>query len=260
MATELVSRTGQAIEELGAGEFAAAVPSESAAMTIAADLRRDFVDCTVTVTALPDVDWSVKWRDGIATRHFGRLVVTPSWLPVVPASDRIVLSLDPESAFGSGEHGSTRAALTLLERHLNPGDKVLDFGSGSGILAIAAVLLGASSALGIEVDAESNLIARDNADRNGVVAQTGFLTGDAGELGPLAGPAGLVCSNILRNVNTMLLPAIEASLIARGISIFAGMEDAEEELFRPVLLNNGWTVIDDVHDAGWWGVAARRPS
>ena len=84
--------------------------------------------------------------------------------------------LDPETAFGSGEHGSTRAALTLLERHLVPGHRVLDLGSGSGILAIAAVKLGAAMAIGIENDAEANEVARRNAERNGVSPPSSFST------------------------------------------------------------------------------------
>jgi ribosomal protein L11 methyltransferase len=134
---------------------------------------------------------------------------------------------------------------------------VLDFGSGSGILAIAAAKLGAVSAIGIEVDDESHPIAEANAEKNGVSDRVTFLVGDAGDLGILAGPAEVVCSNILRTVNTLLLPAIQRSLVPGGIAIFAGMEDMEEELFRPVLAREGWTVVDDVHDAGWWGVAAR---
>jgi ribosomal protein L11 methyltransferase len=176
---------------------------------------------------------------------------------VVPAGNEVVVSLDPESAFGSGEHGSTRAAMTLLERHLKSGDRVLDFGSGSGILAIAAAKLGAVTAIGIEVDDESHPIAEANAEKNGVSDRVTFLIGDAGELGVLAGPAEVLCSNILRTVNTLLLPAIQRALVPGGIAIFAGMEDMEEELFRPVLERAGFTVVDDVHDAGWWGVAAR---
>ena len=83
-----------------------------------------------------------------------------------------------------------------------------------------------------------------------------FLAGDAGELGPLAGPADLVCSNILRSVNTLLLPALRAALAPGGVAIFSGMEDGEDELFRPVLREHGWILLDEQRDAGWWGVAA----
>jgi len=167
--------------------------------------------------------------------------------------------LDPETAFGSGEHGSTRAALILLERLIRPGHRVLDLGSGSGILSIAAVKLGAARAIGVESDPEANPVAVRNAARNGVGDRIEFLDGDAGALAPLAGPADLLLSNILRTVNTALLPAILASLRLGGVAIFSGMEESEAQLFLPALRGAGLRVEDEVADAGWWAVAARRP-
>lgn len=257
VAAALVAATGQGVEEPADGRLLTVETSEENAKRVVGGLVATFPALEGIVTPLDPVDWSVRWRDGIITRRFGRLVVTPSWLPVEPAGDDVVVSLDPESAFGSGEHGSTRAAMTLLERHMVPGDRVLDFGSGSGILAIAAAKLGAVTAIGIEVDDESHPIAEANAEKNGVSDRVTFLIGDAGELGVLAGPAEVLCSNILRTVNTLLLPAMQKALVPGGVAIFAGMEDMEEELFRPVLERAGFTVVDDVHDAGWWGVAAR---
>ncbi len=101
---------------------------------------------------------------------------------------------------------------------------MLDLGSGSGILAIAAVKLGAARAIGIENDAEANSVAVRNAARNGVEDAVEFLDGDAGDLAPLLGPADLLLSNILRMANTALLPAIVAALRPGGIAIFSGME------------------------------------
>ncbi|HYC31212.1 MAG TPA: 50S ribosomal protein L11 methyltransferase, partial [Gemmatimonadales bacterium] len=183
--------------------------------------------------------------------------VAPSWV-AADAAGPVTVTLDPENAFGSGEHGSTRAALALLEALVRPGDRVLDLGSGSGILAIAAVRLGASRAVGIETDAEANLVAERNAERNGVAGVTEFLEGDAAELAPLLGPADLVLSNILRTANVLLLPAILASLASDGIVVFSGMEEAESGLFRPVLRDASLQVVRETVDAGWWAVAARR--
>lgn len=258
VAAALVGVTGQGVEEPDAGSLVTVATSEADAKRIVAELSAIFDDIEGAVTPLDPVDWSVRWRDGIVTRRFGRLVLTPSWLPITSSVDQMVVTLDPESAFGSGEHGSTRAALTLLERHLDPGERMLDFGSGSGILAIAAVKLGATAAIGIEVDDEALPIAEANATKNGVADRVTFLVGDAGDLGVLAGPAEIVCSNILRSVNTLLLPTIAKALVPCGIAIFSGMEDAEADLFRPVLGRHGFTIVEDVHDAGWWGVAARR--
>jgi len=258
IAAAIVAATGNGVEEPEAGTIRTTLESEPAAAELSRDLVERFgaVGCDIVATA--PVDWSTRWRDGIVTRTFGRLVLTPSWLPVEVYSPQVVVSIDPESAFGSGEHGSTRGALALLERHLRVGDRMLDLGSGSGILAIAAIKLGARSAIGIEVDAEAMPIAEANARKNGGATSAMFLTGDAGELAPLAGPADLICSNILRSVNTILLPSILAALAAEGIVIFAGTEEAEESLFQPVIAGHGLIAIDDVRDSGWWSVAVRR--
>jgi ribosomal protein L11 methyltransferase len=167
--------------------------------------------------------------------------------------------LDPETAFGSGEHGSTRAALTLLSRLLRPGDRVIDLGSGSGLLAIAAIKLGAARAIGIEIDAEANEVAARNVARNGVSDRVEFLEGDAAVLAPLVGPADLLLSNILRAVNTALLPVITRAVRPGGIAIFSGMELPEAEEFRRILTAAGFQLVQETLDAGWWGVAAELP-
>jgi ribosomal protein L11 methyltransferase len=132
-------------------------------------------------------------------------------------------------------------------------------GSGSGILAIAAVKLGAARAIGIENDAEATPVAWRNAQRNAVADAVEFLDGDADDLAPLLGPADLLLSNILRTVNTALMPAIVTALRPGGLAIFSGMERAEAELFRPALESSGLALRDEVEDAGWWAVAAARP-
>jgi ribosomal protein L11 methyltransferase len=253
----LVARTGHAVEEQLDGTLVTFAESEAAADQLIAELHAGpDPEAVATRRALESVDWSTRWRDGLSPRQIGRLTVTPSWVPTAH-NDGPVVVVDPETAFGSGEHGSTRAALALLDRHLRPGDRVLDLGSGSGILSIAAVKLGAARAAGIEVDAEANDVARRNAERNAAGSQVEFFEGDAGDLAPLLGPVELLLSNILRTVNTALLPSIAAALAPGGIAIFAGMEEPEADLFRPALTTRGFRVLDEVTDAGWWAVAAR---
>ena len=255
----LVTQTGQAVEERDDGTLVTFAPDEASAEALIALLGRD-VDPAAETRRRPlePVDWSTRWRDGLNARRFGRLTVLPSWLPQASAPNPHSVVLDPETAFGSGEHGSTRVALTLLEQFIEPDDQVIDLGSGSGILAIAAVKLGASRAIGIEIDPEANEVAARNAGRNGVAVRMELLEGDAGTLAPLAGPADLLLSNILRTVNTWLLPAITKALRPGALAIFSGMEEAEALEFRHQLKVAGFKVVRETVDTGWWGVAAER--
>jgi len=254
----LVAHTGQTVEERDDGTVVAFAPDAAEANAVVAALGTTRVPAAAVFRRVEEVDWSTQWRQGLGPRRFGRLLVVPTWLPEASAPSPMTVVLDPESAFGSGEHGSTRAALTLLERHLRPGDRVLDLGSGSGILAISSVKLGAARATGIENDAEANPVALRNAARNGVSDRIDFLDGDAGDLAPLLGPADLILSNILRSANTALLPAIVVALRPGGLAIFSGMEEPEADRFRPALSAAGLSIRDEVTDAGWWGVAAER--
>ncbi len=258
VATWLVSRTGQAVEERADGLLVSFAESEAAAGSLLGELRSRFGAAVAgSSRPLPDVDWSRRWRDGLGPRVIGRLTVTPSWAVPGDAGAATVV-IDPETAFGTGEHGSTRIALTLLDRYLTPGSRVLDLGSGSGILAIAAAKLGAARATGIEVDPEAEPIAAANVARNGVEAQVTCLTGDAALLVPLLAPADLILSNILRSVNEALLPLIRGSLAPGGTAIFAGMERPERPLFLAALDGAGLAPIDEALDGDWWGVAVRR--
>ena len=256
----LVARTGQAVEERDDGTLVAFAADEEAVAALVEELGRA-VDAPVVIEPrrVESTDWSTRWREGLGPRKLGRLTIIPSWLPEASAPDPLTIVLDPETAFGSGEHGSTRAALTLLSRLLQPGDRVIDLGSGSGILAIAAIKLGAARAIGIEIDPEATEVAARNAARNGVSDRVEFLEGDAATLAPLVGPADVLLSNILRAVNTALLPVIVRALHPGGSAIFSGMEQPEAEEFRQTLTDAGFRLVQETLDAGWWGVAAVLP-
>jgi ribosomal protein L11 methyltransferase len=256
----LVTRTGQAVEERDDGTLVAFAPDEETAAVLVEELGRE-VDPPVVIEPRPveSTDWSTSWREGLGPRRLGRLTIIPSWLPEASEPDPLTIVLDPETAFGSGEHGSTRAALTLLSRLLRQGDRVLDLGSGSGILAIAAIKLGAAQAIGIEIDPEANEVAARNANRNGVSDRVDFLEGDVATLAPLVGPADLLLSNILRAVNTALLPVIVRALRPGGSAVFSGMEQPEADEFRQTLTDAGFRLVQETLDAGWWGVAAELP-
>lgn len=142
-------------------------------------------------------------------RISGRLWIVPSWHEA-PDPDAVNLVLDPGMAFGTGSHPTTRLCLEWLERNVTPGCSVLDYGCGSGILAIAAARLGAGRVAGIDIDPQAVAAARANAERNGVAAL--FADSDR----PLAGEYDLVVANILSNPLRVLAPAICAHVRPGG--------------------------------------------
>lgn len=258
LAAWLAARTGAAVEERPDGSVIGFTRLEEDAEYIAHEVLERFETATVEQHAIVHVDWSTRWRDGLGPRQIGRLTLVPSWVPYDPGPHEVVVVLDPETAFGSGEHGSTRAALALLERHLQPGQLLLDLGAGSGILAIAAARLGGRG-IAVEIDADAIPVAQRNIDRNTVGDRVKLLHHDAAIVAPLLGPADLACSNILRIINQGLLPEIHMALKPGGKAIFSGMEPGERDLFLPALTQAGFIPEDEVIDDGWWAVLARRP-
>ncbi len=257
VAAWLIDRTGEAIEERADGTLVSFARTIPAAEALERDLARDHgPGIPVARREHPEVDWAVAWRQGLGVRRVGRFTIVPSFLAYRAAPGEQLLTIDPEMAFGSGEHGSTRAALALLDRFVQPGDTVLDLGCGSGILTVAAARLGAAPAVGIEVDPDSLPVAAGNADRNGVTELVTFLEGDAAQITPLLAPANVIVSNILRLINIALLPEVHAALVPGGTAIFSGMEVGEAPVFRTALSEMGFRVVAEHTDETWWAVAA----
>ncbi|HTS89054.1 MAG TPA: 50S ribosomal protein L11 methyltransferase [Gemmatimonadales bacterium] len=260
VAAWLVGRTGHAVEERDDGTLVSFALTAPDADALERDLAREHgPGLLMERREHPEIDWTEAWREGLAVRRIGRFVIVPSWIAYTATAGESVIIIDPEMAFGSGEHGSTRAALALLERFVREGDTVLDLGSGSGILSIVAARLGAGQVVGIEADGDALPVSVQNAERNRVTDRVTFLEGDAAHLTPLLAPVNLVVSNILRLINIALLPEVHSALLPGGIAIFSGMEPAEAPEFRPALLEAGFQIVEELVDEGWWGVAARRP-
>jgi len=257
VAAWLVGRTGQAVEERADGTLVSFALDLPAAEALESALAAELGAVRTSRRELLEVDWSTAWRAGLGARRVGRFGIVPTWVqhPAEPGELRI--TLDPEMAFGSGEHGSTRGALLLLQHWLRPGDRVLDLGCGSGILSIAAARLGAGRVAGVELDPEAMPAAALNVERNGVSALVRLVEGDAAMLTPLLAPADLIVSNILRLVNLMLVPVVRAALAPGGRAIFSGMEAPDAGDFRSALVGAGFTIVDEMVDDGWWSVAAR---
>lgn len=188
------------------------------------------------VAELPDQDWGEAWKQGLGTLAIGRAFVRPSWVaePVPPGMVEIVL--DPGMAFGTGTHPTTSLCLDALSSLLSerPGASVLDVGTGSGLLAIAAAKLGAGRVAGNDNDPVAVRVARENAALNGVAL-------DLNERGVEAqrGPFDVVLANILANTLVELAPALAAQLAPGGVLLLSGILTPQEEEVRAAYLAAG---------------------
>ncbi|HEX2077617.1 MAG TPA: 50S ribosomal protein L11 methyltransferase [Longimicrobium sp.] len=261
-AEALVARGSWAVEETDGG-VVTYVPGPRDAEGYVAELRAALAD-ELPDAAAPEVswrwqaneDWAAKWREGLAPRQVTeRIVVKPTWTEWEARPGQVVVDIDPQMAFGTGEHATTRGCLRLLDDALRPGDRVLDVGSGSAILSIAAAMLGAAETIAVEYDPDANLNARENLERNGVEGRVCIVESmaDAALLAEL-GRFDLVLANILSGVIRPLLPAFRDALAGSpaGRLIVSGilrteapgvMHDAEAAGFRIVR-------IDEEEE--WW--------
>jgi ribosomal protein L11 methyltransferase len=206
-------------------------------------------------------DWSETWKRGLKPRRVGKsFIVTPSWAtPELRADDRVIV-IDPEMAFGTGEHGTTRGALRFIEQVVKPGDRVIDVGTGSAILAIGAAMLGAAHVIGVDNDADAILNARDNIVRNGtpdIMLEEGFVDEAylraAGE-----GAFDVVVANVLSGVLKPLLASFHASLVPGGYVILGGILEEEADEMMDALAAAGFEVLGEDLENEWWGVLAQR--
>lgn len=186
--------------------------------------------CILTEHDLPDDSYLDAWREFAEPVRVGcHLLVQPAWRSDVPAApDDVVVRLDPGHAFGSGTHPTTRLVLSLLERFLEPGASVLDVGTGSGVLAVAAALLGASTVIATDLDPAAVRAARANAVANGVSERV--VVTDL-PLGSIDAVVDLVLANIGASVLRELAPDLLAHVRPGGKLILAGLlEDQATEV------------------------------
>lgn len=214
----------------------------------------------VEVSALPDVDWSEAWRARIGAHELGALAIVPPWLAEGRDPARTVI-IEPEMAFGTGEHETTRCVVRLMADVIRAGDLVADLGAGSAVLAIAAAKLGAARVAAIELDADAIPNAEQNVAANGVRDRVTVLEGDATVLLPLVGPVRVVLANILSSVITVMLPVIGASMMPGGAAIFSGILVSERDaMLAAFTAAGGWQLVRETSEGEWWAVVVERRS
>jgi ribosomal protein L11 methyltransferase len=219
-------------------------------------------------------DWANAWKEHYHPLPLGeRVVIRPSWRDYTPTGDQVVIELDPGMAFGTGLHPTTRNCVRLVEQAARPGDRVLDVGCGSGILSLAALKLGAASALALDVSSVAVEATAENARLNGLAdrvdARLATLEGADSEaylplppevafLGADIGTYDLVLANIIARVIGQLAPALLRATRPGGLLIASGIiEERRDEAVAP-LVAAGLTEIREVVENDWVTLIGRR--
>jgi ribosomal protein L11 methyltransferase len=213
----------------------------------------------LAVTSVDDADWATAWREGYAPMRIGRLSIVPTWLQVpadAEADGGAVLRLDPGMAFGTGLHPTTRLCLELLQRVDPLPPDVLDVGTGSGILALAALRFGASRVVGYDTDPLAVEVSHANADANGLsdrfAARSGSLPEEAAER------FGLVLANLVAAVLVELAPRLAAHTARGGTLIASGIIENRRVEVERALAAVGFTVAEALVDADWVALRLER--
>ena len=229
------------------------LPSSELGAVLTEDLRRAmeaFPEVELIAKPLYEQDWAVSWREffGIVDNG-GRILVVPSWIEHEAKPDQLIIRLDPGQAFGTGHHETTRLCLAALEKQIKAGDRVLDVGTGSGILSIAAVLLGCGGVHAFDIDPVAVEVAHANFAINGVGARITATTGRLDE--SHSEGYDVVVSNISTEANIALAPHFGRVVRPGGRLILSGILSVDGAQVRAAADAEGLTPTEMHEERDW---------
>jgi ribosomal protein L11 methyltransferase len=246
----------EGVQETG-GELVTHFPGDTDEVMVRAAILAADPHASVVTRVIPAVDWSEEWKRGVGAHELGSLAIVPPWL-AEGRDPATTIVIEPEMAFGTGEHQTTRGVVRLLPSVIRAGDKVADLGAGSAVLAIAAVKLGAAHVTAIELDHDSIANAEQNVERNGVADRVTVIEGDAAVLLPLVAPVRVVLANIISSVLLELLPVIAGALTPDGEAVLSGILVEERAMMLDALATSGWELLGEDSEGAWWSARVAR--
>lgn len=233
-------------------------PEENPAEAIAFLSERynaEGIEHTIDTKGCEEEDWLNNWRNYFHPTPIGeKLLIRPTWRENYDAGDRIVLNIDPGLAFGTGSHETTRLCLETLERYIHGGEKMLDVGCGSGILAIAGLLLGAKEALGVDIDEMAVKTAKENAKMNGVDDRFEVVCGNLTD--KVSGKYDVIAANIVADAIIMLSSGVKNFMDENTVYIMSGIIDTRRDDVVNAIKDD-FEIIEEITDNGWVCLVAK---
>lgn len=201
-------------------------------------------------TDISEEEWENNWKQFFKCTEIGkRLCICPSWEQYNNVNGRVVLNIDPGAAFGTGTHATTSMCLEALEKLVTPDMTVLDIGSGSGILSIAAVLLGAKDVVGVDIDPVAVKVAKENAALNGVSDKAKYILGNLDE--EITDTYDIVVANIVADAIIALSDSAKRRMNKNGYFLCSGIIDIRADEVEAALINRGYKIVEKIVNNNW---------
>lgn len=221
--------------------------------------RAEGIDATVEMIGIADDDWENSWKKYYNPIRVGeKIMIVPAWQNYDAAADDVVVTMDPGLAFGSGTHETTRLCATLIEKYLAKGDRTLDVGTGSGILAIIESKLGAATVDACDIDPVAVRVAQENAESNDVANVNCFVSDLLASVDAADGMYDFVSANIVSDIIIRMTPDLPKIVRPNGLVAVSGVIDEYAPDVIAAMDAQGFGVADVYSDNGWKGLLFRR--
>ena len=226
----------------------------------------DLGECTIIESETEDKDWINNWKQYFKQFYVDDILIIPSWEEVKPEDrDKMIIHIDPGTAFGTGMHETTQLCIRQLKKYVTKDTELLDVGTGSGILSIIALKLGARHAVGTDLDPCAVPAVEENKEVNGIPVEAfDMMIGNIIDDKEVQDRVGyekydIVTANILADVLVPLTPVIVHQMKPGAVYITSGILDVKEEVVKEAVVAAGLEVVEVTHQGEWVSVTARKP-
>ena len=239
------------------------VPSDRSYMDDLAFIRQKLEENSlhgkIEIVGVNEEDWANSWKQYYKPLKIGeRIVICPAWEKYTPAADELVIRMDPGMAFGTGTHETTRLVIRLLEKYTEKGCRMLDVGTGTGILAICASRLGAEVCRAYDIDPTAVRVARENIKDSGLTNVTCDQSDLLRQVSLEGGKYNLITANIVADIIIRMTPDVATYLQDDGVLLASGIIDERCQDVIDAFEQNGFAVVECITENGWCGLAVKR--